>query len=139
MIIKKLLLSKEREIFRDIYNKRLDEIEDMNEKVNYYDFKYTIISSGEEFEFSESENPFVFLNDIKECKISIQEAKNIQKEYKKYLNKVRRGNKTEAQKETLANMNILFNARDEVIKFIEDYGSMILETKRLAKSRRNRT
>ena len=30
-------------------------------------------------------------------------------------------------------MNALFNARDMVIKFIEDYGSMILEAKRLAK------
>ena len=30
-------------------------------------------------------------------------------------------------------MNALFNARDMVIKFIEDYGSMILGAKRLAK------
>ena len=37
------------------------------------------------------------------------------------------------KKKTLANINILFNARNDAIKFIEDYGSMILETKRLAK------
>ena len=36
-------------------------------------------------------------------------------------------------KKTLANINILLNARNNVIKFIEDYGSMILEAKRLAK------
>ena len=30
-------------------------------------------------------------------------------------------------------MDILFNARDEAIRFTEDYGSMILEAKRLAK------
>ena len=30
-------------------------------------------------------------------------------------------------------MNALFNARDMAIKFIEDYGSMILEAKRQAK------
>ena len=30
-------------------------------------------------------------------------------------------------KKTLANINILFNARNDAIKFIEDYGSMILE------------
>ena len=29
-------------------------------------------------------------------------------------------------------MNILFNARHNAIKFIEDYGSMILEAKRKA-------
>ena len=41
--------------------------------------------------------------------------------------------KTKNKKKTLANMNILFNARNSAIKFIEDYSSMILETKRLAK------
>ena len=30
-------------------------------------------------------------------------------------------------------MNIIFNARNNAIKYIEVYGSMILETKRLAK------
>ena len=36
-------------------------------------------------------------------------------------------------KKTLANINILSNARYNAIKFIEDYGSMILEAKILAK------
>ena len=30
-------------------------------------------------------------------------------------------------------MNVLFNARNNAIKFIKDYGSMILEAKRPAK------
>ena len=33
------------------------------------------------------------------------------------------------KKKTLANINIHFNARNNAIKFIEDYGSMILEAK----------
>ena len=37
------------------------------------------------------------------------------------------------KKKTLANINIPFNARIKAIKFIEDYGSMILEAKKLAK------
>ena len=37
------------------------------------------------------------------------------------------------QKRALANINIHFNARNNAIKFIEDYGSMILEAKKLAK------
>ena len=39
----KLLLSKEREIFKDIYNKRLDKIEEMNNKINYDDLDYIIL------------------------------------------------------------------------------------------------
>ena len=41
--------------------------------------------------------------------------------------------KGDEQKTTLANINIFFNARNNAIKFIDDYGSMILEAKKLAK------
>ena len=63
----------------------------------------------------------------------LKEAKDQQQNYYKYLNTIRRGNKNASQKRALANINILFNARDNAIKFIEDYGSMILEAKKLAK------
>ena len=46
---------------------------------------------------------------------------------------MRKRNKSAEQKETLANINILSNARNNPIKYIEDYGSVILEAKRLAK------
>ena len=46
---------------------------------------------------------------------------------------IRRGNKNNTQKETLNNIINLFNARNMAIRFIKDYGSMILEAKRLAK------
>ena len=57
----------------------------MNKDIGYRNLNYAITSNGEKFEFTESEDPLVFLNDIKKGKISIQEAKNIQKEYNKYL------------------------------------------------------
>ena len=43
----KLLLSRKREIFKNIYNKRLDKIEELNKKIDYNNLKYTVISSGE--------------------------------------------------------------------------------------------
>ena len=43
------------------------------------------------------------------------------------------GIKNANKKKTLANINIHFNARNNAIKFIEDYGSMILEAKKLAR------
>ena len=53
--------------------------------------------------------------------------------FKKYLNIIRVGNKNDNQKRTLANINMFFNARDGVITFIQEYGSMILEAKMLAR------
>ena len=46
---------------------------------------------------------------------------------------MRKGNKNDNQKRTLANINILFNAINNSINFIEDYVSMILEAKKLAR------
>ena len=56
-----------------------------------------------------------------------------QQNFYKYLNIIRIGIKNDNQKKVLANANILFNGRNSAIKFIEDYGSMIFEAKRLEK------
>ena len=64
----KLLLSKEREILKNIYNKRLDKIEELNKTIDYNSLKYTVVSTGEEFEFDKSEDPILFLKDIKKGK-----------------------------------------------------------------------
>ena len=47
------------------------------------------------------------------------------KEAKKYLNIIRKRHENAEQRKTLANINIRYNARNNAIKFIEDYGSMI--------------
>ena len=129
----KLLLSKEREIFKDIYNKRLDKIEEMNNEIDYDDLDYVVLSSDMEYKFSVEKDPISLLNAIKKGVMSVEEAKNRQKDYLKYLNIIRKGNKNPRQKRTLSNIENYFNARNSAIKFIEDYGSMILEAKRLAK------
>ena len=108
-------------------------MEELNKNFDYNNPKYTVISNGEEFEFDQSEDPLVFLSDIKKGKISLEEAKNLQRDYGEYLNQIRKINKNEEQKKTLANIDILFNAKNNAIKFIEDYGSLILEAKRPAK------
>ena len=60
--------------------------------------------------------------------------KAIEQQYNfhKYLNIIRIGNKNDNQKRTLANINIFYNARENGIQFIKDYGSMILEARSLA-------
>ena len=129
----KLLLSKEREIFKDIYNSRLDKIEELNNKIDYNNLKYVVVNSGDEYSFDELDDSLVFINDTKKGKISLEEAKNQQQNYYNYLNIIRKGNKNANQKRILANINIHFNARNSAIKFIEDFGSLILEAKKLAK------
>ena len=94
---------------------------------------YEVISSGDKCEFDGLKDPLVFLKEIKGGRISIQEAKNIKKEFNKQLDFIRRGNKNQEQRQALNNINNFYNARDMAIKFIEDYGSMILEAKKFVK------
>ena len=131
----KLLLSKEREIFKDIYNKRLDKLEELNNKIDYNNLNYAVVSSGDEYNFNNLDDPLTFLSNIKKGKISLNEAIEQQRNYYSYLNIIRIGNKNANQKKVLANANILYNARNSAIKFIQDYGSMILEAKKLAKQK----
>ena len=129
----RLLLSKEREIFKDIYNKRLDKIEELNNKIDYDNLEYVVYSNKKIYNFSELADPRTFLDDIKKGKMSLEEAKIYQQNFLDYLNIIRKGNKNDEQRKTLANINILYNARNNAIKFIENYGSMILEAKKLAR------
>ena len=85
------------------------------------------------YNFSELTDPLTFLNEIKKGKLSLEEAKIYQQDYLDYLNIIRKGNKNVEQRKTLANINIFYNARNNAIKFIEDYGSIILEAKGLAR------
>ena len=94
----KLLISKEREIFKDIYNKRLDKIEELDNKIDYNNLKFVVESSGDEYRFNKIKDPITFFDDIKKVKISLKEAKDQQQNYYKYLNTIRKGNKNASQK-----------------------------------------
>ena len=135
----KLLFSKERKIFKDIYNKRLDKIEEMNNKIDYDDLEYVVLSNDMAYNFSVEKDPISLLNDIKSGKTTLKEATDAQQNYLYYLNIIRKGSKNDNQKRTLANINMFYNARGNAIKFTEDYGSTILEARRLAKEEQKGT
>ena len=84
----KLLLSKERKIFKDIYNKGLDKIEEMNNEIDYDDLDYVVLNKNMEYNFSIEKDPISLLNDIK--KGEIEEAKDRQKNYLYCLNIIRK-------------------------------------------------
>ena len=60
----KLLHSKEREIFKDICNKRIDKIEELNNKIDYDNLKYVVVGTGDEYNFDNLDEPLTLLNNI---------------------------------------------------------------------------
>ena len=71
----RLLISKETEIFKNIYDERLNKIEELTKKINFEDLKYFTERSGMENDFNAKDNPITFLNSIKTNKVTIEEAK----------------------------------------------------------------
>ena len=128
----KLLLSRERKIFKDIYNKRIDKIEELNNKIDYNDLNYFFVGTGDKYSFNDLDDPLTLLNNIRKGKTSMGKAIEQQYNFRKYLNLIRIGNKYDNQKRTLANINIFYNARYNAIQFIRDCGGMILEAKNQA-------
>ena len=125
----KLLLSRGREIFKDIYNKKLDKTEELNNKIDYNALNYVVVGTGDKYSFDDLDDPLTLLNNIKKGEISMDKAMEQQSNFRKYLNLIRIGNKNDNQKRTLANINIVYNARDNAIQYIHDYGRMILEAR----------
>ena len=133
MIIQINYYFQKKEKSKDIYNKRLDKIEEMNNEIDYDDLDYVVLRNNIEYNFSIEKYPISLLNAIKKSEMTLEEAKNTQKNYLHYLNIIRKGYENPLQKKTLPNIENHFNGKESTIKFIEDYGSMILEAKRLAK------
>ena len=104
----------------------------MNNKIDYNNLNYVVAGTGDKYSFDDLDDPLTFLNNIKKGEISMEKAIKQQYNFHKYLNLIRIGNKNNNQKRTLANINVFYNARENAIKFIQDYGRMILEAREQA-------
>ena len=82
----KLLLLRERKIFKDIYNKRLDKIEELNNKIDYNHLNYIVVGTGDKYSFDDLDDPLTLLNNIKKGEISMEKAIKQQYNFRKYLN-----------------------------------------------------
>ena len=71
-------------------------------------------------------------NDIKNGRVSLQKEEKIQGEFRLELNEILKGNlnyKSEDQISAIKNIKKLFNGREKVIKFYNDYTRMVSEAK----------
>ena len=69
---------------------------------------------------------------MRDDKIDLFDVKNSQEKFKSYLGETKKWNKKrkwKVQKNALYNIEMLYKARNEAIKFYDDYSSMIFETK----------
>ena len=79
--------------------------------------------------FDKFDNALGIINKIRDDKTHLPDVKNNQQKFKSYLGEIKKGNKSKDQKNTLFNIEMLYKARNEAIKFYDDYSSVMSEAK----------
>ena len=79
--------------------------------------------------FDEFDNAINIASKVQDSKIDLADVKNNQQKFKSYLGEIKKGNKSKVQKNTLFNIEMLYKARNEAIKFYDDYSLMMSEAK----------
>ena len=82
--------------------------------------------------FDEFDNALNIINKIKNGEIDLADVKNNQEKFKTYLREIEKENKnhrSKEQKNTFYNIETLYKARKEAIKFYDDYSLMMSKAK----------
>ena len=78
---------------------------------------------------------FNVIKKIQNGEITLADVKNNQEKFKSYLGEIKKGNekhRSKEQRNTLHNIEMLYKARNEAIKFYDDYSLMMSEAKKKA-------
>ena len=122
------LISKQKERFIELPDERLYEITNLDEKVNRDDLIYRCKGKSPDEIFDKYDNALDLINKIQKGEIKLSDAKNNQTVFKSHLGELKKGNnkkKSREQKNALYNIEMLYKARNEAIKFYDDYSLMI--------------
>ena len=81
--------------------------------------------------FGKFDNALDIINNIKNGEIRVIDVKNNQDKFKSNLSDVKEthGGRTKERKNTLYNIEMLYKARNEAIKFFDNYSLKIYEAK----------
>ena len=126
-------ISKQKEIFNELVDERLEKIIDLDERVNSNDLIYRYKGKNVDAKFDEFDNALDIINKIRDGKTDLANGRNNQQKFKSFLGEIKKGNKSNEQKNTLYNIEMLYKARNEATEFCDDYSLMMSETKYKAK------
>ena len=129
------LILKQKEIFNKLADERLKETTELVEKVKLDDLIYRYKGKSPDKKFDKYNDALDLINKIQNGEIKLAEAKNDQIRFKSNLGEIKKGNnkkRSKEQKNALYNIEMLYKARNEAIKFYDDYSLMASEAKNKA-------
>ena len=92
------LISKQKEIFNELADKKIEEITNLDKQVNPDDLLYSYKGNTADAKFNQFDNASSLLDKIRDAKISLADAKNDQEKFKSNLNEIKKGKKNIDQK-----------------------------------------
>ena len=122
-------ISKQKEVFNELVDERREKITDLDKNVNSDDLIYRYKGNTADVNF---DNALNIINKIQNVEISLADVENNQENFKSCLGEIKRENnkrRSKEQKNTLYNIEMLYKARNETIKFHDDYSLMMSEAK----------
>ena len=123
---------KQKEIFNELVDERLQKMTDLDKKVNSDDLICKYKGNNADVIFNEFDKTLDIIDKIRDGKIDLANVKNNKEKFKTYLGEIKKGNKkhrSKVQENTLYNIEMLYKARNEAIKFHYDYSSMMYDAK----------
>ena len=108
------LISKQKEIFNELVDKRLEEITDLDKKVNSDNLIYRYKGRTADAKFDKFDNALDIINKIRNGEISPTDVKNNQVKFKSDLGEIKKA-------------QMLYKARNDAIKFYDDYSLICLK------------
>ena len=91
-------ISKQKEIFNELVDERLEKITDLDERVNSDDLIYRYKRNTADTKLDKFDNALDIINKIRDGKTDLAHVKNNQQKFKSYLGKIKKGNKSKEQK-----------------------------------------
>ena len=86
------LISKQKKIFNEIVDERLEKIVDLDKKVSSDDLIYKYKGNTADAKFDKFDNALNIINKIQNAKTSLSDVKNNQEKFKLYIGEIKRGN-----------------------------------------------
>ena len=109
-------------MLNELVDERREKITDLDKKVNSNDLIYRYKGNTDAAKFDKFDNALHIISKIQNGEINLADVKN-QEKFKTYLGEIKKGNKkhrSKEQKNTLYNIEMLYKARNEAIKFYDD-------------------
>ena len=136
MMIMMFHLSKKKEIFNELADERLNEISELDKKVNLDDLIYKYKGNTNDEKFNNYDNALDLINKITDGEIKLADVKSNQNNFKMHLGEIKKGaKKSKEQKNAIYDIELFYKARKEAIKFFDDYSLMVSEAKNKAKNK----